>query len=83
MGQTVRQSMPFNANHAFVHAVVICAEPHKHMGLGLNDRNTPAQLAYGQLGAVTGCFRPKADVEHQNLCRLKIDFAPCFSGLYS
>lgn len=27
MGQTVRQSMPFNANHAFVHAVMICAEP--------------------------------------------------------
>ena len=27
MGQTVRQSMPFNANHAFVHAVAICVEP--------------------------------------------------------
>ena len=27
MGKTVRKSMPFNANHAFVHAVVICVEP--------------------------------------------------------
>jgi len=43
MGQTVRQSMPFNASHAFVHAVVICAELPKHMGSGLNDQNTPAQ----------------------------------------
>lgn len=27
MGQTVRQTMPFNAKHAFVHVVVICAQP--------------------------------------------------------
>lgn len=57
--QAVRQSMPFIANHAIVHAVVIRAEPHKHTGLGLNDRNTPAQSAYERLdfSSVTNFLR--------------------------
>lgn len=48
MGQTVRQIMPFNANHAFMHASKSVLKPHKHPGFWHHDRNTPAQLAYGQ-----------------------------------
>lgn len=38
MGQTVHQSMPFNASYAFVHAVVIYAEPSMNTwGWGLTN----------------------------------------------
>lgn len=49
MGQTVRLTMPFNAIHAFMHVSGKRVETHKHEGLRISDRNTPAQLAYRQL----------------------------------
>ncbi|CAD0261275.1 hypothetical protein DENIT_11210 [Pseudomonas veronii] len=39
----------------------------KHMELGLDDRDTPAQSGYGQLGAVTGAFGQKQPFEVTNL----------------
>lgn len=45
MGQTIRLFMPFNANHAFAHALVKAPVLNKHLELWHNYQSTPAQLA--------------------------------------
>lgn len=49
MRQSVRQSTPFNANHAFMHASKMHGETPQARELALNVRNTPAQLACGRI----------------------------------
>ena len=69
MGQFIRQSMPFNAIQCHSMPIMrLCmfdesaTNTSKDGHFAFYDVNTRAQLAYGQLGAVTGCFRPKADI---------------------
>jgi hypothetical protein len=62
MGQFIRQSMPFNANYAFMHALESATNTNKDGRFASVAVNTRAQLAYGRLHVA---LQRQSDGQHQ------------------